>query len=42
MHVINFIMIVEIRQVLLQYKNNNNNNSYNGAKLKYQRYKARK
>ena len=34
MHVINLIMIVEIRKVLLQYKNNNN--SYDGAKLKYQ------
>jgi len=40
MHVINFVMIVEIRHVLLQYKNNNN--SYNGAKLKYQRYKTLK
>ena len=34
MHVTNIIMILEIRQVLLQYKNNNN--SYNGTKLKYQ------
>ena len=40
MHVVNFVMIVEIRQVLLQYKKNYN--SYNGAKLKYRRYKVLK